>query len=82
MKKRDDWIYAYSEQDLAELLAASDAALASGKELHEVTKAEFPLPTLGPKLDAMRKEVSFGKGFLLVKGMYTRVRSCLLSSSE
>ena len=68
MKTRDDWIYNYTEEDLAELLAASNAALASGKELHEITKDEYPLPTLGPKLDAIRKDVSFGKGFVLVRG--------------
>lgn len=61
------WTYNLSPEDITELKAATDAALASGKPLHTITKEEFHLPTLGPKLDAIRKEVSFGRGFAIIK---------------
>lgn len=31
------------------------------------SKADFPLPTLGPKLQAICHEVSFGRGFQLIR---------------
>ena len=64
----DEWTYRLTADDIAELGAAADAALASGKSLDQVlSKDEFPLPNLGPKLDAIRKDVSFGRGFSLIK---------------
>lgn len=37
--------------------------------VHEVIKsqADFPLPTLGPKLEAIRENVRIGRGFQLIK---------------
>ena len=76
----DEWTYRLTADDIAELGAAADAALASGKSLDQVlSKDEFPLPNLGPKLDAIRKDVSFGRGFSLIKGVpvneWTRAKS-------
>lgn len=31
------------------------------------TKEQFPLPTLGPKLEAMREEVISGRGFYIIR---------------
>lgn len=67
---KDEWTHPLSESDLAELSAAADAALASGRDLATITsKEEFPLATLGPKLESIRKEASFGRGFALIKGV-------------
>lgn len=65
----EDWIYRLTPEDATELGAAAEAALADSRPLHEITKEDFLLPTLGPKLDAIRKEVSFGRGFALIKGV-------------
>jgi hypothetical protein len=32
-----------------------------------VTKEDFPLPTLGPVLEAIREEVVWGRGFALIR---------------
>lgn len=32
-----------------------------------LSKADFPLPTLGPKLEAIRENVRIGRGFQLIK---------------
>ena len=39
--------------------------------LHEVlvSMGDFPLPTLGPKLKAMRENLRSGRGFQLIRGM-------------
>ena len=34
----------------------------------ELTKEDFPLPTLGPKLVQIRDNVLFGLGFQIIKG--------------
>ena len=33
------------------------------------TKADFPLPQLGPRLDALRSELLEGRGFVLLRGL-------------
>ena len=37
--------------------------------VHEAVlgKADFPLPTLGPKLEAIRENVRIGRGFQLIR---------------
>ena len=35
--------------------------------MQEVTQSDFPLPTLGAKLTAMREEVRTGRGFQLIR---------------
>jgi Taurine catabolism dioxygenase TauD, TfdA family len=66
----EKWTHQLSSEDLAELGHAADSAISSQKPLHTITsKDAFPLPTLGPKLDFIRKDVSFGRGFTLIKGI-------------
>lgn len=40
--------------------------------VQEVTQKDFPLPTLGPKLLAIRDELVSGRGFYLIKGLPVR----------
>jgi hypothetical protein len=42
---------------------------ARGLELASLTRDDFPLPTLGPVLDRLRREVLDGRGFVMVRGM-------------
>ena len=66
----DKWIYHLSPEDIAELGTAAADALSSEKPLHTIlSKNEFPLPNLGHQLDRIRKDVSFGRGFALIKGV-------------
>lgn len=37
-----------------------------------VTKDNFPLPNLGPKLDAIRQDLHHGKGFGVIRGLDPR----------
>ena len=38
-------------------------------KLQEISREEFPLPSLGPKLESFRDEVVLGRGFYLIKGL-------------
>ena len=73
MAKRDDWIERLSETEVEELrravrqvenkesrTAASDISIAAN---------DFPLPTLGPRLQGLLDEVLNGRGFVLIKGL-------------
>ncbi|CAL8468861.1 g8402 [Coccomyxa elongata] len=66
---QDSYIYHFSPADLAELEAAVAAALQQGRDLKDLAKEDFPLPTLGPKLVAFREEVRTGRGFQLFRGL-------------
>jgi len=70
MRQREtDWVYRFSPAEVAELEAAGAAVRARGLDLAEITRADFPLPTLGPVLDRLRGEVLEGRGFVLLRGL-------------
>ena len=37
--------------------------------MQDITKQEFSLPTLGPKLEGFRDDVRFGRGWALIRGV-------------
>lgn len=67
--RQGEWVYPLTEQDVAELEAATAAAEATGKEVQDLSLADFPLPSLGPKLRALLREVTHGRGFQLLSGV-------------
>ncbi|WIA23850.1 hypothetical protein OEZ85_013508 [Tetradesmus obliquus] len=71
-KHRSDWINVLSPQHIAELDAAIAGVERKGvpsAQIHTVSKEDFPLPTLGPYLEAVRNEVVSGRGFALIRGV-------------
>ncbi|MGH7094300.1 MAG: TauD/TfdA family dioxygenase, partial [Stellaceae bacterium] len=62
------WIYTLSAAELAEIAAATASVRARGRDIAEITRADFPLPTLGPVLDRLRDEILNGRGFVLLRG--------------
>lgn len=71
-RNRSDWITTLSPTHVAELDAAVQGVLRAGLDIekgpHTISKETFPLPTLGPVLEAIREEVATGRGFALVRG--------------
>eukprot|EP00891_Asterochloris_glomerata_P005997 jgi/Astpho2/5997/Aster-03954 len=59
----------FTEEDLVELRAAVQQAIATGKELKDMVKEDFVLPSLGSKLVALRDQVVNGTGFVLLRGL-------------
>ncbi len=69
MATRDDWIWRLNDDWSREIAAASEHVRMLDRPLIEVGQADFPLPTLGPALLEMRREVVHGRGFALLRGL-------------
>jgi hypothetical protein len=63
------WIEHLSPGEIAELEAAIAAARAKSDDFLQIGKADFPLPTLGPRLKAIEEELINGRGFVLIRGL-------------
>ena len=67
---RDDWLMTLGAADVAEVERATKALAGRDADIAAITAADFPLPTLGPKLKArVRGEVLDGRGFLMLRGL-------------
>jgi hypothetical protein len=65
----DSWIFRLTPAHLAELSGAARALKARGIGPLEFTKADFPLPTLGPALSDLLHDIEYGRGFVLVRSL-------------
>ena len=66
-KRPDSWTHHLTDGHRAELAAA--VARVRDRDILSITEAEFPLPTLGPLLAAIRHETLHGRGFALIRGV-------------
>ena len=70
MLRRDDWLMPLAPADLAEIEAAAAPLVARAADIAALTAADFPLPTLGPRLRRrVQGEVLDGRGFLMLRGL-------------
>src|SRR5262249_51244181 len=69
MAKRTDWVHVLSAADVAEISAAMRPLVDRAADIARIGKAEFPLPTVAPKLAAICREVIDGRGFALLRGL-------------
>lgn len=65
----DSWMYRFTDTDLAEIHTATEALRTRGLSPLEFTKADFPLPTLGPALANILDEIEYGRGFVMLRGL-------------
>ena len=83
-KQQAQWLLRLSPAHVAELDTASQRILAAGSapDLTSLTRADFPLPTLGPLLVRVRGELLHGRGFALLRGIpverYSREQSVVV----
>jgi TfdA family taurine catabolism dioxygenase TauD len=68
-RKPETWTYTLSPRELAEIEAARSTVAASGMDIAGIQRGDFPLPTLGARLDDMHKELLHGRGFVLIRGL-------------
>lgn len=66
---RTDWLHRFTPAEIAELDRAVAQAEASGREIIDLRREDFPLPTLSARLAAVRSEVLKGRGFHLFRGV-------------
>ena len=69
MAKRTDWVHVLSAADVAEISAAMRPLADRAADIARIGTADFPLPTVAPKLAAIRREVIEGRGFALLRGL-------------
>ena len=75
MRRHEDWKQLLSDEEIAEIIAATDAFDARALPIATMTPDDFPLPTLGPKLDQVHEELLRGRGFVLLRGLPVSVLS-------
>ena len=77
-----EWIHHLSDEDVAELEAAASEAGRHGRSLVEIRREHFALPRLNRVLDAIRRELLGGRGFVLLRGLpierYTLVEAATI----
>jgi len=64
----NDIQYALAPDDISEIEAAIDHAKKTDKPTISLSATDFPLARLRPRLDAIRHQLSDGRGFALIKG--------------
>lgn len=70
MAVSDAWIERLSDDDNVEIKAAATHALeAAGGDIAKITAKDFPLPTLAARVQSISKDLLFGRGFCLLRGI-------------
>ena len=69
MQHRQDWIHHFSKEQVADVEAALRGVQQLGLSLLEITREDFPLPTLEPLLNRLLQELEGGRGFMLMRGL-------------
>lgn len=67
MRQSSAWRVALSEAQQDEVRRATSASRA--RAIEAIERGNFHLPTLGPVLDAARRDVVDGRGFVLIRGL-------------
>ena len=65
----DDYVFRLTDTHLAELDLALHAAEAATDDVLDITRELFPLPTLGPELTRLARELIDGRGVVLIRGV-------------
>ena len=76
-----EWTYRLTPGQVDEINEAVRHVRARGLDLAAITRADFPLPTLGPELERLRAEVLDGRGFVRLRGMPVEDRPIVESAT-
>ena len=81
-QQSNEWTIHLTPADVSELEAAMQHFNSTQKDVAHLTAHDFPLPTLAPRLLAIRHDLLHGRGFVLLRGLpvtkYTRREACVL----
>ena len=69
LERSDDWIYTLSDAEVDELDAALRVSQRQCPDFIAMRAADFPLPTLAPKLTAIAEDVMKGRGLALLRSI-------------
>lgn len=65
----DTWLIHLSDEDIADLEQAARHYLSLGRDIGEITKADFPLKTFNSHLEGMKRTLLKGHGFEVLRGL-------------
>jgi len=68
-ERQNEWLWELSRDEIRELEAAAEPLVATKAAIGQIRQADFPLPSLGPKLETLRHELIRGRGFALLRGL-------------
>ncbi len=69
MAKNTSWIMHLRPEHITEIDAALALAMASGIEVTQMKREQFPLPKLAAEIGAWSHELQRGRGFTLIRGL-------------
>ena len=69
LSSSDDWVYRFTDEDMAELANAVDRVEDREIDIVDVTGNDFPLPRLGELLSCARRELLDGRGLAVLRGL-------------
>ena len=71
----DEWTYTFTEDERAEIVEAATRAVRHGVTVADVTRDNFPLPSLSGQIERWVETLDNGRGFLLLRAFPTDVLS-------
>jgi hypothetical protein len=69
LARETSWIVRLSEAEIADVERALATAKASGKALEAITREDFPLTAMRPRLEAALADMYEGRGFVVLRGL-------------
>lgn len=79
--KQPQWIYLLSPEQINELESAGARFVEQDPDLRTVQAADFPVPSCADAIRLWGKDVEYGRGFVLVRGLRTHLYSDALSAA-
>jgi hypothetical protein len=81
MLTRRDWIEPLSETEIAEVERATKPLAETRADITSIRRVDFPLPTLGPRLQRILDDTLNGRGFTLIRSLpverWTKLESAI-----
>ena len=81
LSTRQDWVYLLSDEQVAELERLGQEFVEKDPDLRFVRKEDYPLVACADAVREWGKDVDYGRGFVLVRGLRTHLYSDALSSA-
>jgi hypothetical protein len=69
MADSGEWLYRLSQAEIGEVDLAMGMVARAASDMAAIAPDDFPLPTLGPRLQQLLDEVLNGRGFVLIRGL-------------
>ncbi len=69
VNRSHEWLHRLDAAEVADVNQAVAALIEGGTPILDVDRENFPLPNLGPVLDAIQDDVVNGRGFVLIRGL-------------